>query len=76
MRDRVRVRGVIRTVTAEGRLQALVLIALPPLLFLGLMILHRHYMEVLLRHYELLIAATISMALGAFWIHRIVHFDF
>jgi tight adherence protein B len=76
IRDRVRLRGVIRTVTAEGRLQAMVLIALPPLMFLLLLGLHRSYVQVLLDHYELLIAATVSMALGALWIHRIVRFDF
>jgi tight adherence protein B len=76
IRDRVRVRGVIRTVTAEGRLQAQVLIALPPLLFLLLLILHRSYAQVLLDHYELLIAAAVSMTVGALWIRRIVRFDF
>jgi tight adherence protein B len=76
IRDRVRLRGVLRTATAEGRLQALVLIALPPLMFLLLLGLHRSYVQVLLDHYELLIAATVSMALGALWIHRIVRFDY
>jgi tight adherence protein B len=76
IRDRVRLRGVIRTVTAEGRLQAMVLIALPPLMFLLLLVLHRSYAEVLLQHYELLLTATVSMALGALWIRRIVRFDF
>jgi tight adherence protein B len=76
IRDRVRLRGVIRALTAEGRLQAQVLIALPPLMFLVLLVLHRPYAQVLLDHYELLIAATVSMALGALWIRRIVRFDF
>jgi tight adherence protein B len=75
VRDRVRLRGVIRTLTAEGRLQAQVLIALPPAMFLLLLFVHRSYAEVLLEHYELLIAATISMVLGALWIQRIVRFD-
>ena len=76
IRDRIRIRGVIRTVTAEARLQAMVLIALPPLMFLLMLVLHRNYAAVLLEHYEMLIAAGGSMALGALWIHRIVHFDF
>src|SRR5262249_43097053 len=76
IRERVRLRGVIRTLTAEGRLQAQVLIALPPLMFLLLLVLHRPYVQVLIDHYELLIAATVSMALGALWIRRIVRFDF
>jgi tight adherence protein B len=76
IRDRVRLRGVIRAATAEGRLQALVLIALPPAMFLLLLVLHRSYAAVLLEHHELLIAAAVSMALGALWIRRIVHFDF
>jgi tight adherence protein B len=76
IRERIRVQGVIRTVTAEGRLQAHVLMALPPLMFLLLMFLHPHYVQVLVEHYELLIAATISMALGGLWIRSIVRFDF
>ena len=52
------------------------LIALPPLVFLTLLIVHRPYIEKLLMHYELLAIATASMALGAAWVHRIVHFDF
>jgi tight adherence protein B len=76
IRDRVRVRGVVRTVTAEGRLQALVLIALPPMMFLLLLILHRTYAQALLDHYEMLIAAIVAMALGAFWIQRIVRIDY
>ncbi len=76
IRERVRMRGVIRSVTAEGRMQARVLIALPPVMILVLLTLHRQYADVLIQHHELLIAATVSMTLGALWIHCIVRFDF
>jgi tight adherence protein B len=76
VRERVRLRGVIRSATAEGRLQAMVLIALPPLMFLLLLLVHRSYALVLLEHHNLLIAAAVSMALGALWIQRIIKVDF
>jgi tight adherence protein B len=76
VRERVRLQGVIRTLTAEGRLQAQVLIALPPLMFLLLLVMQRSYVAVLLEHYELLIGAAVSMVLGALWIFRIVRLDY
>jgi tight adherence protein B len=76
IRERVRLQGVLRAATAEGRLQAMVLVALPPILFVLLFVLHRSYAEILLDHYELLIGAAVSMAIGAAWIHRIVRFQF
>jgi tight adherence protein B len=76
IRDRVRIQGVVRAATAEGRLQAVVLIALPPVVFILMLVLNRSYAEVLLDHYGYLIAAAVSMTLGALWIRRIVNFDF
>ena len=76
MRDRFRIKGKIRTLTAEGRFQALVLLAMPPLLMLALMVLNPGYGRVLLEHWGLLVGMFVSEAFGALWIWRIVNFDF
>ncbi|HKI37722.1 MAG TPA: type II secretion system F family protein [Gemmataceae bacterium] len=76
MRDRTRVLGKIRTLTAEGRLQALVLLALPPFLLLIIMVINPDYGSTLLEHPNLLVGMVASEALGALWIRKIVNFDF
>ena len=76
VRERFRIHGMIRSLTAQGRFQAGILLSLPPAMFLLLMILHREY-EMTLFEYPLLIALAISlMAMGAMWIRKIVNFDF
>jgi tight adherence protein B len=76
MRDRARVQGRIRTLTAEGRLQALVLLALPPLLLLAIMFVNPSYSSTLLDHPRLLVGMFVSEGIGALWIRQIVNFDF
>jgi tight adherence protein B len=76
IRERFKVRGKVRALTAEGRMQAVVLLALPPLMFLLMLFLNRSYAQVLLDHSGLLIVILVTEALGALWIRRIVNFDF
>jgi tight adherence protein B len=76
IRERFRIRGKIRALTAEGRIQALVLLALPPLLLLAILLLNRSYGEILLENPNLLIGMFVSEAVGALWIRKIVNFDF
>jgi tight adherence protein B len=76
MRDRFRIQGKIRTLTAEGRFQALVLLGLPPLLLLALLVINPGYGQVLLEHPWLLAALFVSELIGALWIRKIVNFDF
>jgi tight adherence protein B len=76
IRERFRIRGKIRTLTAEGRMQALVLLALPPVLFLAVLLLNRSYGQILLDHPSLLVGMLISELFGALWIRKIIHFDF
>ncbi len=76
VRERYQIRGQIRTLTAEGRMQGWILGALPPLMFLLLFALNPKYAGVLLEHPNL-IAGTIGLEfLGALWIRKIVNFDF
>lgn len=43
VRDRYRIRGVIQTLTAEGKMQAGILMALPFLIFLAMLVMNRPY---------------------------------
>ena len=76
VRERFRIRGMINSLTAQGRFQAMILLGLPPFMFVILMLLHREY-ELILLQYPLLIALALTMmGLGALWIRKIVNFDF
>jgi tight adherence protein B len=76
VRERVRLRNQIRTLTAEGRLQAVVLLVLPPIMFLVMRFINRPYADVLLEHPGLLAGMGVSMGVGALWIRKIIQFDF
>jgi tight adherence protein B len=76
MRDRTRVQGRIRALTAEGRLQAVVLMALAPLVLLAMLVLNPGYASVLLGYPKLLATLVICQLVGALWIRRIINFDF
>jgi tight adherence protein B len=76
VRERFRVRGKIKTLTAEGRIQAVILLALPPIIFLIMLLLNRSYGQVLLDNYFLLIGVVVWEAIGALWIRKIINFDF
>ena len=62
--------------TAEGRLQAMILLALPPAMYCVLLLISRKYALELLEHPNMILGSLISMAVGALWIRKIVNFDF
>jgi tight adherence protein B len=76
IRDRYRIRGMIKALTAEGRLQGAVLLALPPGMFAIMLLINRDYASVLLEHPSLITTTLVSELLGALWIRKIVNFDF
>jgi len=76
VRERYRMRGVIKGLTAEGRLQALVLMALPPLLFVAMFVVNREYAVILLNTPALIVGMLFFQGVGALWIRKIVNFDF
>lgn len=76
VRDRFRIRGHIRTLTAEGRLQGHILTILPIAMFFVMWFLNPGYAGELLKHQELLVATACFMCLGSLWIRKIVNFDF
>lgn len=76
VRERFRIMGLINTLTAEGRLQAVILMSLPPFLLLIMVVMNREYTSSLLDHPELLYGMAVSMFCGWLWIRKIVNFDF
>jgi tight adherence protein B len=76
VRERFRMLGKIRALTAEGRFQAAVLLVLPPAIFLLILLLNRQYGQMLLDRPALLVAVFVSELFGALWIRKIVNFDF
>jgi tight adherence protein B len=76
IRERLKIRGTIKTLTAEGALQAYILLALPPGMLAILWLMNRPYAELLFQYYQLLIGAGISMTFGYLWMRRIINFDF
>ena len=75
-RDRFRIQGMIKALTAEGRLQGVLLCALPPFLLAVIMIVNRPYALMLFEYPILLFGMFGFMAVGAVWIHKIINFDF
>jgi len=75
-RERVRLRNHVRALTAEGRLQAVVLLVMPVVMFFIMRLINRSYADVLLEHTGLLAGMAGSMLLGALWIRKIIQFDF
>jgi len=76
IRDRAKIRGAMKALTAEGALQAYILIALPPGMLAIMFVLNRPYALMLFEYYWLLVAAGGSMFLGWLWMRKIVNFDF
>jgi tight adherence protein B len=76
VRQRFKMRREIKSLTGEGRMQAVVLLALPIVVWFGLLFVTRDYALKLLEHTTLLVAMLTSMLFGAVWIRRIVNFDF
>jgi tight adherence protein B len=76
LRERQRLRSHVRTLTAEGRMQGLTLFCLPFVVFAAIMIVNRAYAMTLFDHVPLLIGTGVSMALGMFWIRRIIDIDY
>jgi tight adherence protein B len=78
MLQRNRLRGEIKALTAEGRLSAIILGALPFVMFLFLYLTNRTYLEPLLTNTFGQIAMGVGLILiaaGIFWLKKIVDID-
>ena len=76
VRERFRVRGKIKALTAEGRMQAAVLLVLPFALLFIMMLMNDVYARAVAQHPNMLLAIAVAEGFGALWIRKIVNFDF
>jgi tight adherence protein B len=76
VRERYKIRGNIRTLTAEGRLQGVILMALPPVMFGILNLCNPTYAGELFNHPEVLLGTFGLVLLGGLCINKIVNFEF
>jgi len=73
---RLRLRDRIKALTAEGRMQALVLVVLPFVALGAIVLFSPEYAETLLERPRLLVATGVSQGIGALLIRRIVNFEY
>lgn len=74
-RERFQIRGQIQALTGEGRMSGLVLLGLPPFLFLLMMYLNYDYIMLLFtdpKGQQMLGIALVMQAIGAYWINKII----
>jgi tight adherence protein B len=76
VRKRIRLRERVKALTAEGRMQALVLLCLPPLVLGGISLTNGEYVAVLWQQPWLLAGMAASEFFGALWIRRIITFRY
>lgn len=74
IRARSKIRGSIKALTAEGMMQAYVLLALPPAMLVLMWCVNPDYAGVLFVHYWLLLCSGGLMFVGALWMRSIVNF--
>ncbi|GLZ89045.1 pilus assembly protein TadB [Metapseudomonas resinovorans] len=75
IRGRFRFQRKVKTLSAEGRISAWVLVAVPFVLAAGIMLTTPQYMPVLLNDplgQKMIIYAFVAMIVGIFWIRRII----
>jgi tight adherence protein B len=76
IRKRVKLKDRVRALTGEGRMQALVLMILPVAGLLGIIVTTPEYARTLLDRPWLLAGTAAVQAVGAFWVRRIVNFQY
>jgi tight adherence protein B len=76
IRKRLSMTDRVRALTGEGRVQAMVLIVLPVAVLVGIIVFAPEYASELLKRPWLLAGTAVAQALGAFWIRRVVNFQY
>jgi tight adherence protein B len=76
IRKRLKLKDRVRALTGEGRMQALVLMILPVAGLLGIIVVAPEYARSLLDRPSLLAGTAAVQAVGAFWVRRIVNFQY
>ncbi|QDW30523.1 type II secretion system protein F [Arthrobacter sp. KBS0702] len=75
IRDRNQLRGQVKALSAEGRMSAVVLMALPIVMFFGLTLFNPLYSKVFLTTFPgflMIVAAVVLLAVGGFWLSRLI----
>ncbi len=75
IRERLKLRGKVQALTAEGRFSALILTILPFGIFAIINIMNKHYMTTLLNDPvgpTLIVIAMVNIGLGILWLRQIV----
>ncbi|WCI08474.1 type II secretion system F family protein [Arthrobacter sp. OVS8] len=75
IRDRSQLRGQVKALSAEGRMSAMVLMALPVVMFVGLSLFNPLYSRVFLSTvpgFLMIIACVVLLSIGGFWLSRLV----
>lgn len=75
IRDRDQLRRQVKAISAEGRVSAYVLVALPIVIFLALNVVNPSYARILTTTFPgwiMLVAAALLLAAGSFWLSRLI----
>jgi tight adherence protein B len=78
IRERFKFRRKVRVLSAEGKLSAGILVAIPFILFAGILFLHPSYVEILIEEPIGRLISTVSfimMIIGLYFIRRIIDID-
>jgi tight adherence protein B len=79
IRERTQIKGQVQALSAEGRLSAYVLIALPTGMFAYLSLFNGTYIQPLFTQpvgWIMLVVAIILLGLGSFWLSRVIKIKF
>lgn len=76
IRERYRLNGLIRALTAEGRAQAQLLMGLPIAMLVLMTAINRDYVRELYQHPWLLIWTLAAMTIGYIWLRRLTTLDY
>lgn len=75
IRDRNQIRRQVKALSAEGRMSALVLLALPVVMFIALLFINPSYAHTFtstVPGYLMLAAAAVMLTVGAWWLSRLI----
>ncbi|MBO1267212.1 type II secretion system F family protein [Arthrobacter cavernae] len=75
IRDRNQIRRQVKALSAEGRMSALVLLALPVVMFIALQFMNPVYAQTFtstVPGYVMIAVAVVMLSLGAFWLSRLI----
>jgi tight adherence protein B len=75
IRDRNQIRGQVRALSAEGRMSAIVLMALPIVMFFGLLLTNEMFAKTFtttVPGYIMIAAVIVLLTIGGFWLNRII----